>query len=191
MPKYSDKKRHDKNGYVIVEDGVHPKAFKFTGNHNEQTGVYEHVLVAEELIDRPLKTGEVVHHLDLNRANNSPDNLLVISGPMHAKLHGWLSKHVIIPKAGQAERIQMGCIRCKACEKPISAGFVYCSQECGASDSRKVERPTGEQLRKLVWSKPTSQLAKDYNVSDKAIEKWCKLENIEKPPRGYWTKVKQ
>ena len=35
---------------------------------------------------------------------------------------------------------------------------------------------------------PTSQVAKIFNVSDKAIEKRCKKFGIEKPPRGYWAK---
>jgi Zn finger protein HypA/HybF involved in hydrogenase expression len=56
---------------------------------------------------------------------------------------------------------------------------------------RKVERPSREELAKLIWSKPTTLIAKDFSVSDKAVEKWCKSYRIEKPPRGYWTKQKQ
>lgn len=51
-----------------------------------------------------------------------------------------------------------------------------------------VLRPTKEDLFKLVWEKPTLQLAKDFGVSDQAISKWCKIYQISKPPRGYWTK---
>lgn len=54
--------------------------------------------------------------------------------------------------------------------------------------TRKVERPFKEELEKLVWEKPTAQIAKDFGVSDKAVEKWCKGYDIEKPPRGYWVK---
>ncbi|TFI51369.1 hypothetical protein BLD44_026675 [Mastigocladus laminosus UU774] len=53
---------------------------------------------------------------------------------------------------------------------------------------RKVERPSKEELQKLVWEKPTTQIAKDFGVSDKAVEKWCKVYGVEKPPRGYWVK---
>jgi len=45
-----------------------------------------------------------------------------------------------------------------------------------------------EELKKLVWSMPTSAVSKMFGVSDKAIEKRCKLLGVEKPPRGYWTK---
>ena len=53
---------------------------------------------------------------------------------------------------------------------------------------RKVERPSKEELEKLLWEKPTIKLAEQFGVSDKAIEKWAKFYGIEKPPRGYWAK---
>ncbi|AFZ57639.1 HNH endonuclease [Anabaena cylindrica FACHB-243] len=56
---------------------------------------------------------------------------------------------------------------------------------------RKVERPSKEELHELLWSKPTSLVAKELGVSDKAIEKWCKSYGIPKPPRGYWNKQNQ
>lgn len=52
---------------------------------------------------------------------------------------------------------------------------------------RKVERPTKEELEKIVWDMPTSHIAKKYGVSDNTIAKWCKSYGITKPPRGYWT----
>ncbi len=51
---------------------------------------------------------------------------------------------------------------------------------------RKVERPNSDELLKLLWSKSTIQIAKQYKVSDVAISKWAKYYNIPKPPRGYW-----
>lgn len=57
-------------------------------------------------------------------------------------------------------------------------------------NSRKVERPSKEELEKLLWEKPTTQIAEQFGVSDKAIEKWAKLYEISKPTRGYWTKIK-
>lgn len=43
---------------------------------------------------------------------------------------------------------------------------------------------------KLLWEIPTTQIAKKYGVSDKAIGKWAKSYGIDKPPRGYWMKQK-
>ena len=53
---------------------------------------------------------------------------------------------------------------------------------------RKVDWPTKEELAKLLWEKPTQHIAKDYGVSDKAVEKWAKKYELEKPKRGYWSK---
>lgn len=55
---------------------------------------------------------------------------------------------------------------------------------------KKVEWPTKEVLEKLLWEKPTVQISKHYGVSDKAVEKWAKKYGLNKPPRGYWTKVR-
>lgn len=55
--------------------------------------VYEHRLVAEEILDRPLLDYEVVHHRDGNKQNNSPENLDILSRSDHTKLgHNILSK---------------------------------------------------------------------------------------------------
>ena len=188
---YKDRKRIFKNGYIVVEYPDHPKAFD-TGSG--VIGVYEHVLIAEEeILDRPLKAGEVVHHLDKNRANNSPDNLLPLENPSHTKLHAWLDKNNITPTPEYQERINVGCVRCKTCERPIRHNETYCSHSCHQLDIdnvHKYEHPTKEQLEQLVWEYPTTHIANELNVSDKAIEKLCKKLEVQKPPRGYWAKQK-
>lgn len=196
---YSDHKRYNKNGYIIVNIPDHPKAFDATGDKNpESFCVYEHVLIAEESIDRSLKEGEVVHHFDENKTNNSPDNLLVLTGPMHGKLHGWLNKHELIPNDTHADRISKGCIRCIICEKPIHYNLQSCSHECDIihqnnlkQESRGINKPTKEILSKEVTELPMTKLGEKYQVSDVAVKKWCKAYGIELPPmRGYWTKKK-
>lgn len=51
-------------------------------------GVHTHRRVAELMLGRPLKKGEVVHHIDGNKRNNSPENLMVFeSQAEHAAWH--------------------------------------------------------------------------------------------------------
>lgn len=61
-----------------------------------------------------------------------------------------------------------------------------CNSKAPKLSTRKVERPSKEELRKLLWEKPTVQIAADLGVSDSAICKWAKTYQIDKPPRGYW-----
>lgn len=49
---------------------------------------------------------------------------------------------------------------------------------------------TASELTQLVWSKPVSQLAQEFGVSDVAIGKRCRSLGIPKPPKGFWAKVK-
>ena len=51
-------------------------------------GRHTHRVVAEQMLGRPLRKGEVVHHIDENKRNNSPENLMVFSSQKeHAKWH--------------------------------------------------------------------------------------------------------
>lgn len=48
----------------------------------------EHVLVAEQALGHPLPPGAVVHHVDLDKTNNTPTNLVVCpDDAYHALLH--------------------------------------------------------------------------------------------------------
>lgn len=50
-------------------------------------GKHEHRRVAEEKIGRPLRPGEIVHHIDGNKRNNDPDNLEIMTQSEHIKEH--------------------------------------------------------------------------------------------------------
>lgn len=52
------------------------------------TGVrLEHQVVMEGVIGRPLQPGEVVHHRDQNKVNNSPENLKLTTQSEHIREH--------------------------------------------------------------------------------------------------------
>jgi hypothetical protein len=47
---------------------------------------------------------------------------------------------------------------------------------------------TREEFYELVWSKPMTQLAKEFALSDVALHKTCRRHNIPNPPLGWWAK---
>lgn len=57
-------------------------------SYEKTFGRHTHRVVAEQKLGRPLKPGEVVHHIDRNKRNNSPENLMVFSSQAeHSKWH--------------------------------------------------------------------------------------------------------
>lgn len=56
-------------------------------------GRHEHRVVAEGLLGRPLRSDEHVHHIDQNKHNNAPENLLVLPASDHLALHAKLRRH--------------------------------------------------------------------------------------------------
>lgn len=54
-------------------------------------GKHEHRYVAETILGRKLRPGEIVHHRDGNKRNNTPNNIVVFpSQSAHAKHHAEL-----------------------------------------------------------------------------------------------------
>ena len=47
---------------------------------------------------------------------------------------------------------------------------------------------TREEFYELVWSRPMTQLAKEFALSDVAIHKICRKHDIPNPPLGWWAK---
>lgn len=157
------------NGYNMIYMPQHHRA-------NKDGFVYEHIVVAEEKLGRLLYDEEVVHHINHIRNDNSPDNLMVFATG---------SDHTIFHSSGKCELVgdhYIGIRRknyCKVCGKETThLTDTYCSHECFNIDNRRVERPSKEELEKLIHTYPFTQIGKMYGLSDNAIRKWCKSYNL-------------
>ena len=64
----------------------------------------------------------------------------------------------------------------------------HCSRKCSIEANAKLTI-SPEELKDVVWQMPTTLIAEELGVSDKAIEKRCKKFGIAKPPRGYWARL--
>jgi len=70
-----------------------------TGNGKSYTksfGVHMHRKVAERMLGRKLLVGEVVHHIDGDKKNNNPSNLMIFrSQADHARWHKMHTEEVM------------------------------------------------------------------------------------------------
>jgi hypothetical protein len=55
----------------------------------------------------------------------------------------------------------------------------------GLSDHLRLTR---EELYRLVWAKPMTEVGQDFQISDRAMAKICARKQVPVPPRGYWAK---
>lgn len=85
--------------------------------------------------------------------------------------------------------------KCLKCGEIISNRATYCSK-CYSMSNRKIERPSREQLKEMIRNQSFTEIAKQFNVSDNAIRKWCsamdlpsKKSEIKKYTEEEWEKI--
>ena len=167
---------------------IHPITNSETGQQEFQD--YQHPLARKDGIvmlsrhlmsvrlGRWLRPGEIVIYRDGNPQNLASENLELTT----------------LSKLAHRSRGNSTILHCPHCglsfKVPPSQKNrrLYHNDTCRWLASRKFEIDP-EELCQLVWEIPTTQIARLYGVSDKAIEKRCRAFGISKPPRGYWTRA--
>jgi len=156
-------------GYKEIYYPTHPKA-KANGCILEQR------YIAEKIVGRVLNDDEVVHHKDENRNNNAISNLMVFKTQQdHARYHSGQYKEIIcndnvyecIPLTNQ----------CIVCGKEFikNKDKKYCCVNCKRLGERKVRnRPSKEEIIKLLETNSYCSIGRMYGVSDNTIRKWLK-----------------
>lgn len=128
-----------------------------------------------------------LHHIDGNSSNNNINNLMLLCPNCHTFTDNY---------RGNKLKIKYGCPNCNNNKSKTSLLCKKCSNKSIIKTTikriyeRPTKRPSFDILSKLIWEQPTMKIAKSYGVSDNAVAKWCKIYNLKKPPRGYWTKLK-
>jgi hypothetical protein len=90
-------------------NGVGYKQGGYLGHQVNGARKFDHVLIAERALGKPLPTGAVVHHWDEDRTNNAPENLLICPDrAYHNLIHARMSA-----MAATGDPSKRPCRRCK------------------------------------------------------------------------------
>lgn len=161
--------------YLCELAPAHPKATK-------EGYVRTHILVAEKKLGRYLGPEECVHHIDEDKYNNDPNNLMVFKtladhGAFHRGVEAvcdgdvWycpnkrINDKELCPICGinyKSARADM----CVDCWNKFKSKFI--------KDSN-VERPERKILKDQIRTSNFLQIGKEYGVTDNAVRKWCKF----------------
>ena len=76
---------------------------------------------------------------------------------------------------------------CKICGKPIPTATANHCADCYKILERRVQRPSRDELKRLIRTKTFVEIGNMFHVTDNAIRKWCDSMNL---PRSK-NKIKQ
>ena len=148
----------------------------------KKSNKYVHQLVANAFISNPKNCSEI-NHIDYNKENNCVENLEWcthienIIDLRNKKYDGYKDSHNLL-----------NTYHCKDCGKIISYRSIRC-KSCAAKISSKRKGPSsyknGRPLTKeeicntlIINNGNFTESAKDFNMTDNSLRKWCKKYNL-------------
>ena len=147
--------------------------------------VTEHVLIAEQKLGRRLNKGECVHHVDGNKLNNSPDNLIVFASK---KDHSSFHKGAEIHQDGDIWKAKPIIKRstCAFCGNDfvVKKGTKihdksFCSRECFHNYYKKIMKPVAAIIEELKNTNGNfSEVGRINGVTSNAIVRMLKSHNF-------------
>lgn len=142
-------------------------------NAGSNGALYAHRCIAQKILGRPLQN-EAVCFKDGNFNNLSPDNIMIfktLSDLNRYQKTGTYETEGDVLVAPLYSRV------CEYCGKAYTSRTLkdadrFCSHECYHLASRKVERPSAEQLIKDICGSSFAATGTKYGVSDNTVRKW-------------------
>ena len=158
-----------------------------------------------------------VDHVDGNRKNNEVSNLRFLCPNCHSQTNTYCGRNLLgknrFAKANAFRDFIMGMEPEKRSEYLASKSYDEMCSEHGIPNQviwrllkslgikktpvyrargntpRKCDRPSKEELLRMVSSMPMTKVGKAFGVSDNAVRKWCKWEGIS--PQNFYLRKNQ
>lgn len=158
-------------GYDKCEDALHfhhkdPTTKKFNLSEHSNSLTWENYLEESKKCQLLCANCHAeIHYQKIKKKEKIKDNR-VFESPIQELLEN--------DKKQSKKTIENYCIDCG---KKISYKAIRC-QQCDAIQRQVATRPSRETLKNMIRTTPFTQIAKQFNVSDRAISKWCKAMNL-------------
>lgn len=148
-----------KDGRVLVYAPGHPNANMGGGSH-----ILEYRLVASQMLGRPLRRGEIVHHRNGDVTDNRPENLEVMTQSEHSSAHHY----------------RVGTKRDRVSRIPTPESFVC--DGCGERADRWTPRKRfcSQRCANVYWWRQHGEARNKYRAAVKA----AKASNKQPGPRA-------
>lgn len=128
-----------------------------------------------------------LHHKNGDTSDCRLDNLSLLCPNCHSLTENYCSKNRRNPgrdkqHSARLARMTMPDYPCLVCGK-LGYNDQYCSARCRGVTTRRVPRPSEDQLRHDIATLPWTAIGEKYGVSDNATRKWARLYGIDCEPR--------
>ena len=123
----------------------------------------------------------ILDHINGINNDNRLDNLRLLCPNCNTQVPTFAGKNIV--------RVVNNCLDCGKKIAIVSKRCKNCQKNLPRYDKRKVDRPSKEDLEKMLWEETITKIAEKFNVSDKTIGKWIKSYDITNRPHSkYWQK---